>query len=461
MFRLALCGAFILLVAGCGEQHFRAETTWHADGKVDRAIYQPLEFFPPGSRSSWQVVRSVGEVASEAFDGSVRRVPIDDSNDARHVVAWGTFASPEKLPESLRIPAADSTKFGTLTRNCVVTDLGLVTEYRWDETLTDVVGLADMASARRELMSLVADVIETAARDDGDYQTDRFVAWVRSDGMRWFDELHSELVEAGLRGWLRRDRAADSPLPGRWAEISSRYGLNVRTPDGTLLANEELSATLGRFLIDKVRSTVTDARGDLLNEEQARGFLATLGMAEPEKLTWNANPSIEKAMTTRFGSDEAANQKLAELVTRLFGVYQLGSFLPKRPMHFELTLPGHIVETTGERIGDHVVVWNFHAPDAFPIGYSMTARSLVPNAAIQKKIFGSVRISSLEQVSQYASLMHADSSLLDVMQQCVKAGTLKPFDEHEAAIKTSGTDDAVILTRIKSLRRLVSPATKN
>jgi len=457
-FRLPLCGVFVLLIAGCDEQHFRSETTWHVGGKVDRAIYQPAEFFPQETRSAWQVVRSVKELPSGAFEGSVRDVPVEDSGEARQVVAWGSFVSPEKLPNSLRIPAADPTKFGTLTRNCTIEDLGLVSEYRWNETLTDVVSLADVASARREAMDLIGDVVEISLQDESAYKSDKFILWLRDDAARWLEELHAELVEAGLRGWLRRDRAADSPLPERWADISARHGLGVRTPEGALLANEELTAAIGRFLVDKVRSTVTDADGPPLDEQQARAFLASLGLTEPEQLKWDASPAFEKAIVTRFGTEEAAKQRIAELVTRLLGVYRLGSFLPRRPMHFELTLPGQIVETTGERASDQTIVWNFDAPDAFPFGYAMTARALVPNESIQKKLTGTVIIQSLEQMSQYASLMHADAALRDVMQRCVTDGSLKPFDDYEAEIKKSGTDDAVILSRLKALRRL---ATKN
>jgi hypothetical protein len=208
--------------------------------------------------------------------------------------------------------------------------------------------------------------------------------------------------------------------------------------------------------MDKVRSTVTDADGKPLDEPQARAFLASIGLTEPEKLTWNSTPAIDKAIVTRFGDEDAFKLEMAKLVTRLAGVYRFGSFLPRRPMYFELTLPGQIVETTGERVGEHTIVYSFDAPDAFPFGYAMTARSLDPNDAVQKKIFGSVRVSSLDQLSQYATLMHADAALRDVMRRCATAKSLKPFDEYEREIRNSGNDDPVLLARIKSLRNLLT-----
>lgn len=61
-----------------------------------------------------------------------------------------------------------------------------------------------------------------------------------------------------------------------------------------------------------------------------------------------------------------------------------------------------------------------------------------------------------DQYFRAETMWHADASLRDVMQHCLAAGSLKPFDEYEREIKNSGDEDPVVLARIKSLRQLLT-----
>src|SRR5687767_4423973 len=86
------------LLLGCGEQHFRAETVWRADGRVERAVYQPAQFFPEAARSGWAQIQPAGETPADAFVGRISDVPAA-AGDAPYFAASGTFLSPAQIPD--------------------------------------------------------------------------------------------------------------------------------------------------------------------------------------------------------------------------------------------------------------------------------------------------------------------------------------------------------------------------
>jgi len=448
-----LLPAFFLL--GCGEQHFRAETVWHADGRVERAVYQPAEYFPESAHKGWEVIRSADEFSSDAFAVSIRELP-ESSDEPRHLAAWGRFLSPDALPDHVLISTEVPGKAGRLERTAEVRRLGLATEYVWRERLTDVVSFADMHAARRETATITADLVEATLRDGTlKHDISGLLRWLRTDAPALLDETHGLLVEAAVRREL--EGAALEKLAERLADAAAERGLNLRTADGKIVDGNELDDAFDRFLVAKVRETVREPSGEHVDGATARGLLAKLGLAwDGSSLSWQPTECWRRAVTARFGTEDAAKAKAAELMVRLFGVYNAGILTPKRPFRYEMTVPGSIVETTGERIAEGRVVWRFEAAEAFPLGYDMAVRSLAPNESAQKAVFGSVRLKSVEQLSEYSAIVKGDPGLAGVMERCVEAAALKPLDDYVAEIENAGGADPAVAGRVERLRKLLA-----
>ena len=49
-----LAGLFLLAAVsgGCSEDYYRAETVLHADGSIERAVYQPIDHTPEAARQA-------------------------------------------------------------------------------------------------------------------------------------------------------------------------------------------------------------------------------------------------------------------------------------------------------------------------------------------------------------------------------------------------------------------------
>jgi hypothetical protein len=451
------CAPFLLIafLAGCGEHHFRSETVWRPDGRVERAVYQPGEFFPEHARTGWQTFRRTAEIRSDAFTGSIRELPESDGEPI-YFAAWGTFLSPDALPSHVLFVGADPAKTSQLERTTSVNRLGLVTEYVWRERLTDAISLADMQLARREAATLAADLVEAALHDGRlRYDISGLLRWLRSDAVALFDEMHGLFVEAMIRG--ETEGEAGVRLAEGLADAAAKYGLNFRTDDGKLVEGNSIDDAFDRFLVAKLRETVRTPSGERIDEATARQLLAKLGLIwDGSSLNWNPTPDSQRAIAARFGKEEAAKAKAAELATRLFGVHHAGILTTPSRFHYELTLPGSVVETTGERIGESRVVWRFDAARAFPLGYDMNARSLTPNEPAQKALLGSVRLTSLEQLADYATLVKSDAGLAALMERSVASGSLKPLDDYAAELATQSNVDPSLLARVTRLKKVLS-----
>ena len=90
------------LLTGCGVHEFRSETTLHADGSVERAIYQPKQETPETAQPSelWQQTTCAGEIRGDKWSGSIRDLPIraepeknldGTAKTSVYFAAWGKF----------------------------------------------------------------------------------------------------------------------------------------------------------------------------------------------------------------------------------------------------------------------------------------------------------------------------------------------------------------------------------
>jgi hypothetical protein len=187
-----------LVCIGC-QTSFRCETVVSADGKVERAIYQPNERTPNAAKDpkKWTQVKRAPtprELDNVGWPSSLKEI---DSIPARmgqpYFAAWGTFGSPREIPDHVdfmdeKLPDGPHAR---LVRDWTVTDCVFVTEYRWRETLTDIVTWDGMHQARKELLDLVIVLwhdgfVDSVGRD---YDDADFVHWLETEGRTWAGEM--------------------------------------------------------------------------------------------------------------------------------------------------------------------------------------------------------------------------------------------------------------------------------
>lgn len=411
---------FMLLVCGCQQEQFRAETTWHPDGHVSRTIYQ--HYIPQDAQ--FENVREVLEVPPsdrQRLDDLPTHVPRKlRKGETIYQVAAGNFTAVAELPDHVRIIGPDGSATARLTRESVIEDLVFVTEYRWRETLNDVVTFDDMVIARREAAEILADIAVLSLEQEEGLNFSELEAWLRRDAAHWLAEAHAAYVEFHV-GHSAHD---GEQLSERMADIAARYGLNLRDEHHRLWPQAMHGELLEKFAVETFRQKVRMQDGQQLDPFEAREVLRRLG--------WIEGPGEpHAAVLTYFGTMEAAEAKRDELWTRLFGVS--GPLTPRRRFRYEMFVPGVIVETNGVRLSDHHVEWGFDASQTFPTGYAMSCRSLSINEAVQQELLGRVALREIAPMMEYVDLLQADDGLKAVLRDCVAARSLTPLERHAAA----------------------------
>jgi hypothetical protein len=266
-----------LFPLGC-QKVYRSETTWHADGSVDRAIYQEWEATPKEARRPelWRQRTA----ANKDWTGPIDQVPIKARGEAGpYFAAWGRFKSPRELPAHfiLRAMLWDAAAESRLMRECRLTDYVFVREYRWRETLTDVVKFEDMHEARRQLADLCIDLYQECFNETfgQEYDTSALVKWLRGEGRAWLAEITDY---AYIHAALQKGPTSFQALADGLAEISERHGLALKI-GGRLSEGQQLEYKLRDFAIDKISQHVRRRRdGKLVDKKGAETLLAALAL---------------------------------------------------------------------------------------------------------------------------------------------------------------------------------------
>src|SRR5205823_3007242 len=150
------------LFSGC-LQVYRAETTVHANGRVERSIYQPLSETPEAAHrpERWHATTyppPPADLEKEGWVGPISQWPVrPPKNGNSYFAAWGAFPSVRDIPDHVVIKADEAPGLpeGRLVREHERRDYVFAVEHRWRETLTDAVRLDDLRKARAELAELL------------------------------------------------------------------------------------------------------------------------------------------------------------------------------------------------------------------------------------------------------------------------------------------------------------------
>jgi hypothetical protein len=454
---LLVASAVTLAASGCGQKLYRAETTLLADGRVSRAIYQPIDDTPLDARQAdvWGKATYAAEIRPEKWSGSIRDLPMAAADkDHPYFAAWGEFASPAKLPTHYVKTSPRGLPDGRLALEYEREDFIFVVEHRWKETLTDVVTLDDMHKSRQQFLDLAIPLVRRCLETGlgPEYDVDGVIEWLRHRGTPLFDELTDAFFEAGARGQL--------PPSDQWkasmADVCSRHGLQLRDVDGQLLDNERARDAVAQFVNRVLRENLKMRAGGEVPQTAIDDLLEWLNLKDQPLAT---NPRLarldglaKRVIIEQFGSQQKFEDRIAPLGARMFGLYRAEILGPPRRFYYTLTTPGPIIETNGVLAADNRVAWTFEAVEAYPFGYLMECRALAPQAALQRELLGAQPLATREQMLEFVKLVGSDLALRETLRTCAKRKSLEPLASLRDAIAKEAGDTQSLDACLKLLQ---------
>lgn len=440
----AIIAAAAITTAGCTSNVYRIETTLHPDGQVERSLYQPAGGPTVGvAAPAWERVVKAEKIEHTDWDRPIRGLPEGNPKPGEgYVAAWGKFPSAEAIPTHFVRKSADGAREGRLVPTSSKTDLGLVTEHVWDEWLTNTVSLNDLRDARRELADLSLQILTDVLREElgPDYDFDRLIAFLRADGILWFEEMTNVYLEVALR----REPNAEQRLQKEMEALAARRGL-------ASLEKEAISD----FAALHLRLLIRDREGKPLSDQRVTEILRWLGIhaEKPMADSVAASPfdaAAKRVIERRYGGEDAIQKRLGSLADRIIGVYGIFGGLEK--FHASVTMPGVIVESTGVLNDNQTTTWTFTAADAYPFGYRMRARSLERHPQINR-VFGRDVLSTRADRIAFADLVRRHDALIQLLSECMKTGSRDPWTKLVQEVEAG--EDAGKKKELARVRRLL------
>lgn len=419
---VAWIAAFFL--CGCSADYFRSETELHSDGRIDRAIFQPAQNTPPEARqdAAWSEVRMHERIAPDAWNGSIRDLPagaVDPENaNPLYFAAWGTFASPEAIPDTVRFSSPEGTQHAGLKRRYERNDCVFVVEHVWEETLENNVTLEGLRAAREELSALLIEYAgEALAIVHGpEFDSSAVLDWLRTDGT----ELFRRLTETVYDTWMSPGRPTERELMAKLEPIAAEYGIAMLDEPG-----------LKQFAETKLRELLKKKDGSPIEEQKLEGILRGLQLREEaESCPHDKQGELQGLLgqyDARFGGKEAFTKHLLELLSRMVGLHAGFPFSSPRAFEYLMKVPGEVVETTGTLLSENEVRWKFDNTDVRPYGYVIRCRSLEAKPELELRVFGERRLDTREAMLRFVDMAGKDKLLRDALRASAAAGSAQPL----------------------------------
>jgi hypothetical protein len=440
-----------LVTLGCEPKLYRAETVLHADGSVERAIYQGVEATTADAQKAgvWNGSTYAGRIEHERWSGSIADLPQAD-RDERHsyFAAWGKFESPQRMPQAFVRKAPQGLPDGKLIVDYQREDYGLVVEHRFKETLTDIVTIDDMHLARREmadlLIPLAPKILDEALGDK--YDTSRLGDWLNQTATPWLFEISDVVFQSGVRRELSEDKLAAALAP-----VCARRGLVLTDASGKLLDSAAMEDAVETYAAKVLRDTLRRRDGEDVSDEDVARILEWIGLKERpangDEPYRRYNEAVDKVIAEKFGGEEAFESALSPLLTRMLGLYAGELLGSPHDFHYTLQTPGPIVKTNGTLVSDRFVRWTFQGIDAYPFGYAMECESLAAQGELEKALLGRSVLTTREALVKYVDLVRSDPALRQALLTCAEQKNMAPFyqarDEAPAASAPEKAFDAM------------------
>ncbi|MES2793389.1 MAG: hypothetical protein V4719_27505 [Planctomycetota bacterium] len=433
-----ICAVLLCLCApGCETEHFRAETQLLPDGSLERSIFQPAIRTPKKAQRAalWKEILPVRKMQTPEQErlalNELRQQLLPDfssreKSETPYLFAQGQFADAAAIPNYVTFEAPQGMSDGHLERKLERRNRALVTEWVWEERLTDVVTLADQRIARNEVAELAVTILIAACGDawGPEYDLKNFEQWLRQDLVACFQELCDANLQLGLK--KNKTPADDENLFVQGAKAVQRYGLNLFDEQQNILhKGPEIEQRVQAFIFETLKRLVRDKQDQPLTDERLQdvvNFLFQKGQANAAeaKIETQLGAALTRAINAKFGTREKFNEHFNLLCTRMFGLYGWPVLHQGRLFDYRLEVPGFVVETNGILIGNRTLRWKFQAIEAFPLGYTMRAVVAVPNLAACAKHFPRAKFDSREVVMEYLDFLQNDPTLQAALRDLVE-----------------------------------------
>jgi hypothetical protein len=391
--------------AGC-QSFYRCDTVLHEDGRVERKIVQPPDSLPAAALrpALWKTVDTKDVKVSADSSGRQQTV--------RSLVAEGEFRSPQAIPDHVVFvaPKGSGLPDSRLERQYARTDFVFVIEHRWKETLTDSITYEGMKKARQELADLLIELLSEAVREGvgPDYDISGLEQWLRREGREW-------LIELTDRHYLdSRDRRSKEAALDALASICDRHGLHL-APGRKALEGEAFDKVCTDYIVALLAKKVRGKDVKPVTKDVVAAWLADNG---PLAAGW------KRAVARQYKDDKGLSDRLSVLAVRILGQHFLHT---NAHFDFAMTMPGVVVQTNGQMLADNRIHWQFDASQAYPTGYDMICRSLVPRPDVQKAVLGREPLTDPKAMQRFVELLAGRERLLGALRECPKQKSLKPL----------------------------------
>lgn len=433
---------------GCGPTpNYYVETEIHTDGKIDRAIIQPLESVRGGARSEKRWDKSgflEGRPSGELEDlrAVTLTTTLPEKKEDQYFAGWRQFKTAAEIPDHLTLDDEGHTT--SLRRSYARRDFGLFIEHVWLEQLPNTISLADALVARRELAKLVCDRTEFIFKDGlREYDCASLIQWMRTDGTVWFEKLCQAQIQAHL---FPNPQWGEDEKPDQleqfifgWANpVCAEYGLKFHALESVPERNVENARILKEFLHGMIRKHIQrrDAKALKSAELDVLGEAVTSGLLLKDHKDLEKQPelirSVKKATDAYLAAHPEHKEAMSAFVQRIWGFggpLGIGLFQQASQFSFRIKLPGEVISSDGMIAGAHDIEWKFRTAELFPLGKSMAARSIERQEFNVPELHPSITKLSALRLAQLVDLVGNDTDLRTALQDCRASKSLEPLDQ--------------------------------
>ena len=232
---------------------------------------------------------------------------------------------------------------------------------------------------------------------------------------------------------------AQKELQKKLTDICSRHGLTPAFENSSLV-DETVWKTLTDYTLTQMGQRITRKKdGRPAGREVVARWLQakkseslTTGLIRVQEESSLFTRALDKTIDSKYGKN-ALEMKFAALGTKVFGLY-VPAFLASVDFDYVHTMPGHVVETNGQLVGDNRVRWQFNACAAWPHGYRMECRALMVKPEMQKILMPGRPLLDRQAMLDFTALVSGREKLIDALRKCIEQKKMGPLHEYRKSL---------------------------
>jgi hypothetical protein len=180
----------------------------------------------------------------------------------------------------------------------------------------------------------------------------------------------------------------------------------------------------------------------------AAAWIRSEALFSREGARFRLDRSINGVIDRKKGGEEF-EKRLTGLVVRIVGLH-CSQLFQQSDFDYSLTVPGQIVNTNGQILSGNKVGWQFDQREAYPLGYVMECRSLLPDPDVQQSLLHSQPLTTRNKMLELVAIVDGHEPLRETLQECHKQRNMGAMYEYQQ--KTApAKDETKIVTRLLKL----------